>query len=548
MRNVGEILKTALGHRLRGDDAKIVGMDDSREAGTTLVELVISLTVLAIVIISTFSLFVSLLSTTVLAKNKSIATTLATNQMEYLKGLPYDTLAVAGGSIYSASPLPASTTQTLNGVTYTITTSVNYIDDAYDGCTNYPTQAQKELYCRNYPPPTGAPSPDPSPWDFKIINVKVKNPAGAILAQVDTQVAARVAETSSTKGAMLINVIDDNGNPVSGATVAISNTTLAPVINLSDSSDSNGVAIFYGLPPDAAYDYIVTASKTGYSTLATIAPSGALQPTYSSQKVIAQQSSSATLTIKLQGANSLLIEAVDTSGAPINNLKVYLKGGYKKYTDPLNTTYYYDNFTPDTRPTTNASGLATISNLVPGSYLFCGDIGANSCAVGGTTYYLAAALPYSGNSAFSPVNVPRYDPASPPTTTYNFSSLEYLQKVRLVFSTNSSFPRISTLAPSGIALSSTTLTNFPFTITGANLPCAATSGACSTVVRLIQGSTTYAAACAGSQSSTTLVWTLNCTANLTGISVGYLRTEVVAGGNTLTTPASGVLGGINVQP
>ena len=78
--------------------------------------------------------------------------------MEYLKSLPYDSLAVAGGSIYTTGPtLPASFTKTLNGVTYTVKTSISYVDDAYDGCGSYTTQALKELYCRNSPPPSGAP-------------------------------------------------------------------------------------------------------------------------------------------------------------------------------------------------------------------------------------------------------------------------------------------------------------------------------------------------------------------------------------------------------
>ncbi len=68
------------------------------EDGVTLIELVISLAVLAIVTVSMFSLYTNLIHGMFVAKNKAIATTLATNQMEYLKGLSYDSLAVAGGS------------------------------------------------------------------------------------------------------------------------------------------------------------------------------------------------------------------------------------------------------------------------------------------------------------------------------------------------------------------------------------------------------------------------------------------------------------------
>src|SRR5581483_9965462 len=101
------------------------------EGGFTLTELVIGLTVLAIVAFSLTGLFTSLVHSAVIDKEKAVASTLATNQMEYLKSLPYDSLAVQGGSIYSSTYIPASTTQTLNGVKYTINTSISYVDDAY---------------------------------------------------------------------------------------------------------------------------------------------------------------------------------------------------------------------------------------------------------------------------------------------------------------------------------------------------------------------------------------------------------------------------------
>lgn len=212
--------------------------------GVTLVELIVSLTVFMIVILSTFTLYTALVNSAVVAKRQAVALTLATNQMEYLKSLPYDDLAVAGGSIYSPSPLPASSNQTINGVRYTITTSINYIDDAFDGCGSYPTQALKEQYCRNYPPPSGSPATDSNQRDYKIAHVRVTDAVGTKLAEVDTQISARVAETASTTGALFVNVIDDKGNPVSGATVAMQNSTVTPALNLSDNTDSNGVAIF----------------------------------------------------------------------------------------------------------------------------------------------------------------------------------------------------------------------------------------------------------------------------------------------------------------
>lgn len=503
------------------------------------------MTVLAIVALSIMNLFVTLAHSAAVTKRKAIASTLATNQMEYLKSLPYDSLAVAGGSIYSATPLPNTTTKTYNGVTYTIKTSINFVDDAYDGCASYPTQALKELYCRNYPPPSGAPGTDTNPGDYKIAHVGVYAPATQLLAEVDTQISARVAETASTTGALFVTIIDDAGTPVSGATVQVTNSTITPNINASDTSDSNGVAIFYGLPPDTTgYSYVITASKTNYSTLATIAPSGSLQPTYPSQQILTQQSSSVTLTLKPQGPDSLLVEATDTAGAPLANARIYIKGGYKRYTSASNTAYYYDNLASgDVRPTTDANGLAGVSNLVPGNYIFCGDTGATSCTIGGTTYYLAAAVPYGGSNALTPISVPTYLSSSPPATTYPHNGTNYYQKVRLMLTTNASFPRIHTITPDA-ASAAAGLSAFGFTLTGDNLPCSGSPASCATTVRLLQGASTFTASCTGTGGGDEI----NCTVDLSAAAAGPTQLQVVSGGNTLTLPASPLLGGINVTP
>jgi prepilin-type N-terminal cleavage/methylation domain-containing protein len=518
--------------------------EHSREQGFTLVELTVTLVVFAIVSISLFGLFTSLVRSTIIAKRQAVATSLATNQMEYLKSLPYDTLAVAGGSIYAVNPLPASTVKNLNGVAYTVKTSVNYVDDAYDGCASYPTPALKTLYCRNLPSPSGSPTTDGNPQDYKIVHVTVTDKANLKLAQVDTQISSRVSETASTTGALFVSIIDNNGNKVSGATVTVNNSTIAPAVNVSDSSDSNGTAIFYGLPPDSGTDYHITATKSGFSSLTTIVASGALVPTYPSQKILTQQSSFVTLTLKQLGANSLVVETVDTSGAPLANVKLYIKGGYKKYTLPTDTAYYYDNLSPtDTRPTTDASGFTVLQNLVPGQYVFCGDSGGTSCAIGATTYNVAAAVPYGGTNPFNPVAVPTYDPTSPPATTFDYSGTPYLQKVRLILTSSANWPRVTSINPSNVSKTGGTISNLPFTVTGANLPCSSVAASCGTVVRFVQGATTFTASCTGTSGTQ-----LSCTINLSAATVGNTQMVVIANAHTLTTPGDPLLGGIVVAP
>jgi hypothetical protein len=240
----------------------------------------------------------------------------------------------------------------------------------------------------------------------------------------------------------------------------------------------------------------------------------------------------------------LIVEAVDTGGSPINNAKIFVKGGYKKYTSSTNTEYYYDNFSSgDTRTATDASGQFALANLVPGGYYFCGDAGATGCTVGATTYYLAAAVPYGGTDPFEPVNVPIYDPSNPPATTFSFNSGNYLQKVRLILTTSSTFPRVFAMSPNDVSKSSGTLSSFMFTLTGQNLPCSSTPASCGTTVSFAKDGNTYTASCTGTSGTS-----INCTVNLSGIDTGVSQMTVKVGSNTLTLPGAPLQGGLLVTP
>lgn len=505
------------------------------EAGFTLVELTVTMVVIAIVVVAFFGLFISLVHSTVIAKRRAVALTLATNQMEYLKSLPYDSLAVQGGSIIATTTIPATTVKTINGVKYTVTTSISYVDDAYDGCGSYPNLATKKIYCRNYPPPSSAPSLDTNPADYKVASVTVTDTSNARLASVDTQISARVSETASTTGALFVTVIDLSGAPVSGASVNVTNTTTSPQVNVGDSTDSNGVSIFYGLPPDSGADYTITATSPGYSSLTTISANGSLQATYPKQSILTQQASYVTLTIGKMGQNSIIAETTTTNGTPIAGVKVYAKGGYKKYTDATNTSYYFDNYSPDTRPTTDSNGLATIQNLPPISgYIFCGDDGATYCTVGGTNYYLAAALPYGGTSSLGSIVVPSYDASSPPTTTYDYGGVAYLQKVRLMLTTNANAPRVFSIKPNNLSLSGGNLGSVTVVINGRNLAGATAS--------FTQGTTTFSGAnCA------TTAKQISCAYDFSAATEGELQLTVANGAGSLTLPTT-PLGGLSVTP
>ena len=510
-------------------------------SGFTIIELIIGIFVLSIVAVSILQLSASLTTSARYAKFKAVSLSLATNKMEYLKSLPFDSLAIAGGTIYSASPLPATEDQTIDGFTYTIKSDIDYVDDAFDGCASYPNTTIAQQLCRGYPAPTGSPT-DTNPKDYKVLTVTVVlKSSNKQFASVSTNVSARVAETASTTGGMVVRVLDLSGSPLSGASVAVVNSTVSPNINQVDTTDINGIAIFYDLPPDTTNnDYVITASKSGYSSLTTIAPTASLIPYYSNQQIITQQSSQVTMVIDKKTTDSMLLEVMNTSGIKLSNAKIYTKGSYKKYNSPTDLTYYFDNLSPsDTRVASDASGLIQMLNLDPGTYIFCGD-GTQSCAVGATTNYLVAALPATGDNPYGPIVIPVFSSTLPVFTS---GGRNFIQKIGIILSSNSSFPRIKTLNPDEISTASPLLSSFVFTVTGNNLPCDSIASSCATSVKLLSGASTYTASCTGAAVGTTL----SCTVNLTGIAVGQTQLQVENGVNTYTSPL-GYLGGVNVLP
>ena len=513
----------------------------TKEGGFTLVELMVSLVVLSILGLAFFELFNALLNSALVAQKKATALTIANTQMEYLKSLPYSNLAISGGPILANSYLPQSFNKTVNGLTYTVKTNITYIDDAYDGCGSYPSLALEEEYCHNYPPPSNAPNPG-NAADYKDVSVDVSDSkSGVVLATLDSYISPGVTGSTGTYGTLFVKVIDNNGNPVQGATVNITNNALNPTIGLGDTTDQNGMAIFYNLPPDSKYDYVVSASEQGYSSITTIASQGSLVPNYPNQKLISQSSSLVTLMIAPEGQYSLELQTTDTNGNPLPNAKIYIKGGYKMYTSTSNTQYYYDTINSNSSPVTDSNGLAGVTNLTPGDYYFCGDNGSTGCSVNNVAYYLAAAVPYSGNNPLEPIVVPDYIASSPPSTTFLYNGNSYLQEVRLMLTTSSSFPRVTSLNPYAGSLSSGNLSSFNFTLNGANLPCSS-SGNCATTVSFTQSGTSYPATCTGSGQGTSL----SCNVNLANATVGNTQLVVTYDGQTLTLPASPMLGGIIV--
>lgn len=392
--------------------------------GFTVVELLVAAVIFAILAISSLSTYVALNSSATLAKKKSIAITLANNKIENVKSLPYDSLLANSTQ---------KTTETVNGVNYDIETKIIYVDDAFDGCVNM-SQEDKIKYCRNYNLNTSNTTTDNNGADYKLVNVKVYS-SGKLLSNIDSQIAASVAETATSTGALKVIVTSSSGEPINNADITVNYPHPTPK-TYTGTTDSGGVIIFYGLEPNSQYEYKVSVSKSGYSSAETIPPKvdsslGTLTPTFENPNIYAQQSTVLGLNINIIGKYSTIITAVDAGGYPRVNYSISAKGGYKLYTNSENQEYSNSA----TFPNTNSSGMTSAEDLVPGSWVFCENNGSNDCKVGGQLRYLQsidAAIGGIDDEAPFYASIPS-PTTSPPSLTFSYNGNQYLQSLILNF-------------------------------------------------------------------------------------------------------------------
>lgn len=195
-------------------------------------------------IAAAFKLSLDVVSTN---KARSGAIALANERMEYVRSLTYSSVGTVGG-IPSGS-LAQSETISLNNTTYTRRTIVVYADDPADG--------------------SGA-SDTTGTADYKAAKVDV-----AWSSKTGTRHITLVSrlepptglESSVSGGTLTIQVVNAASQPLSGASIAITNANTSPAVSINTFSDSSGTASFIGAP--AASGYHVVVAKPGYSSAQT---------------------------------------------------------------------------------------------------------------------------------------------------------------------------------------------------------------------------------------------------------------------------------------
>jgi Tfp pilus assembly protein PilV len=218
----------------------------AEEAGFALIEALIGAVVLMVIALATLSAIDRAQKTSGFAKNKSVAGALAEQDQARLRGLPADSL-----SNYVTNHV-ASRTVTINGLNYTVASTVDWIRDSTGGtlsCTNNSSQA-----------------------DYLKLTSTVS--ANSIRPVTLTSLAAPPLAYSSSRGTLVVQVNDGATVPagVQGVNVNISGPT-------SQSGTTNALGcVVFGFIPAGAYN--VAIAKSGF-----VDPSGVASPSVGNKTV-----------------------------------------------------------------------------------------------------------------------------------------------------------------------------------------------------------------------------------------------------------------------
>jgi len=211
-----------------------------RKPGFSLVEVLVSVMIISVLTLSIYSLIILSLKITNDNKHSVGATYIANQKMEYIRNLSYSEIGTELGWPHGA----IKDTETINrdGI-YKVDTSVEYVDDPFDG--------------------TSASSTDAVPKDYKNVTIKVSwnGGFGTKSISVFSKFIPPTEETLDGEGILLLTVVDANGNPVASATIHVYASTTG--IHHEYATNAEG-KFTYTFPP--AYEgYEIIVSKDGYS-------------------------------------------------------------------------------------------------------------------------------------------------------------------------------------------------------------------------------------------------------------------------------------------
>ena len=212
----------------------------------TLIEIVIGSAIFLTVALAAYGSYSGIFKLAAINQTRMLAVALADEQFENIRNMPYSNIGILNG--IPRGTLPAVRTINRGGIDFTVNTTIRNIDLPFDG-------------------QLGSTTNDLSPADNKLVELEVSCPLCQNFQPVvlSGQIAPKNLETSSTNGALFIQVFDSVGLPVKDANVHVAYTSTTSPVIIDDSTNNEGMLNIVDVPP-AANAYGITITKSGYSS------------------------------------------------------------------------------------------------------------------------------------------------------------------------------------------------------------------------------------------------------------------------------------------
>lgn len=311
---------------LAARDRRAEGARKKFAAGFTIVEVIIAVATFALVAAAAYGIVYSILKGIHDAQEGATVAALADQYEEIAHNLPYAQVGTQSGNPHGVLPdQPNALEIEKGGRIFSVYYVVNYVDDPADG--------------------TALAGTDSAPNDYKQVKLYVVDTTTGFEKSFLSTIVPKGLESMESGGALSIQVINAVGQPVSGASIHITNTDVSPAIDITRTSDANGDWTEVGLPPSvSAYHIVVT--KSGYSTDETLPSTvGNPNPTKPDATVADGQVTKVSFAIDL--LSNLTFYTENQICAPISGVSMEVQGAKLIGTSP--DVLKFDNtYTSDT--------------------------------------------------------------------------------------------------------------------------------------------------------------------------------------------------------
>lgn len=277
-----------------------------KQSGVTLVEVLVASAVCVVIALSLYQVVSVLFSTIGSIRVRTVLAEIASQKMEFIRNLTYDNVGTIGGVPSGVISQNESFEQ--NSKTFGVRTTIRNIDNPQDGTIG------------------GSPN-DLSPADNKLIHIEVvcTSCPRQEMVKYTSIIAPKYLETENGNGALIIKVVDANGEPLVGANVRVVNTNILPNIDISDVTDTRGVLAIVDTPP-STQEYQIIVSKDGYSTEQTYLYGDPSNPDPTKPHLTVSANTVTQDTFSIDTLATLSFSAYSPQCAPVSGLPVAVTG------------------------------------------------------------------------------------------------------------------------------------------------------------------------------------------------------------------------------